>query len=84
LRRQAQRHRKTEQHVTIEERHETTGAARREPRVGDRVPDSVVIESFPEDVYREVPAVRGYRYYPTERGLRLIDPADRGVIEDIE
>jgi Protein of unknown function (DUF1236) len=86
LRQQAQRHRKSEKsekHVIIEERR-TTGAGHREPRVGDRVPDSVVIEIFPEEVYREVPAVRGYRYYPTERGLRLIDPHDRGVIEDIE
>jgi hypothetical protein len=70
--------------TTTTERRTTTGQATVRPRVGERLPDSMEIESFPEDVYREVPAVRGYRYYGTERGLLLVDPAERGVIEDIE
>ena len=74
-RRQAERHRKSEKdkHVIIEERRTTTGAGPREPRVGDRVPDSPVIEGRPVEVYRGEPPVREERH-PSARDIPLIGP----------
>jgi hypothetical protein len=75
LRRQAERHHKSEKdkHVIIEERRSTTGAGPREPRVGDRVPDSAVIERRPVEVYRDEPPVREDRH-PSARDIPLIGP----------
>jgi hypothetical protein len=74
-RRQVERHRKhekSEKSVTIEERRSTTGAGPREPRVGDRVPDSAVIERRPVEVYRDEPPVR--ERHPSVRDIPLIGP----------
>src|SRR2546421_246098 len=35
-------------------------------RVGERLPESVEIRSFPETVYRESPSLRDYRYIDRE------------------
>jgi hypothetical protein len=53
-------------------------------RIGDRLPDSVEIRSFPEVVYRESPRLREYRYI--ERGERtyIIEPGERRIIEEID
>jgi hypothetical protein len=72
-RRQVERHRKherSEKSVTIEERRSTTGAG---PRVGDRVPDSAVIERGPVEVYRDEPPVRR-EHHPSVRDIPLIGP----------
>lgn len=63
----------------------TTGAApqRETIVIGEEVPESVEIESFPEDVYREVPDVREYRYIRSGRDIYLVDPGNRRVIEEI-
>jgi hypothetical protein len=75
-RRQAERHHKSDKnkHVIIEERRTTTGAGPREPRVGDRVPDSAVIERRPVEVYRDEPPVRDDRPHPSVRDIPLIGP----------
>src|SRR6202035_472032 len=75
-RRQAERHRKPDKdrHVIIEERRTTTGAGPREPRVGDRVPDSAFIEGGPVEVYRDGPPVRDDRHRPSARDIPLIGP----------
>jgi uncharacterized protein DUF1236 len=75
-RRHAERHRKADKnkHVIIEERRTTTGAGPREPRVGDRVPDSAVIEGRPVEVYRDEPPVRDDRHHPSVRDIPLIGP----------
>jgi hypothetical protein len=52
--------------------------------VGEAVPDTVEIEEFPETVYREIPDIRAYRYYRTDRDVVIVDPADRHVVEIIE
>lgn len=52
--------------------------------IGETVPETVEIEEFPETVYREVPDIRAYRYYRTDRNVVVVDPADRHVIEIIE
>ena len=64
----------------------TTGSAPRattEVTIGETIPDSVEIESFPEDVYREVPDVRSYRYIERGGDVYLVDPSDRRVIEEV-
>jgi len=64
----------------------TTGAAPRSETiiVGEEVPQSIEIETFPEEVYREVPVVREYRYVRSGSGVYLVDPSSRRVIEEIE
>lgn len=65
----------------------TTGSAPRSSRtmtIGEEAPDTVVIESFPEEVYRDVPEIRSYRYIQGDRGVYIVDPQSRRVIEDIE
>jgi hypothetical protein len=65
----------------------TTGANRSVTEtitVGEPLPATVEIEAFPEEIYSEVPAIRDYRYYRTDRGLFLVDPADRVVIEEVD
>jgi hypothetical protein len=60
---------------------QTTGsAARTVIRRGERLPDSVEVEEFPETVYREAPALREYRYIHRENRTYLVDPAERTVI----
>jgi hypothetical protein len=62
----------------------TTGTApRTEIEVGRRLPDTVEIESFPEEVYREVPSVREYRYIERGDDVYLVDPSSREVIEEV-
>ncbi len=65
----------------------TTGAAPRGDTtivVGEEVPSSIEIESFPADVYREVPTVREYRYVRSGSNMYLVDPSTRHVIEEIQ
>lgn len=64
----------------------TTGSSLRtttEITVGERLPDTVEIESFPEEVYREVPSVREYRYIGRGDDVYLVDPSTREVIEEV-
>jgi hypothetical protein len=63
----------------------TTGSSvRTEIRSGERVPDSVEIEAFPEEIYRESPALREYRYIHRDRRTYVIEPGERRVIEEID
>jgi hypothetical protein len=65
----------------------TTGSAPRTSRtitIGEEVPDSVTIESFPEEVYRDVPEIRSYRYIPSDRGMYIVDPQSRRVIDEFD
>ncbi len=53
--------------------------------VGQRVPDSVELQEFPETIYREAPAMRHYRYYaPESGGVTIVDPEQHTVIDTIE
>lgn len=64
----------------------TTGVAPRTTTsvtIGERLPDSVEIESFPEEIYREVPTVREYRYIERGDDVYLVDPSSREVIEEV-
>ncbi len=73
------------QHTTS--RQITTGSAPRGSTtvvIGQEVPQTVQIETFPEEVYREVPTVREYRYIRSGAGVYLVDPGTRQVIEEID
>jgi len=63
----------------------TSGSAvRTEFRRGERVPDTVEIEAFPEETYREAPALREYRYIRRENRTYVIEPRERTIIEEID
>jgi len=53
-------------------------------RVGDRLPDSVEIRSFPDEVYRESPRLREYRYIERENRTYIVEPGERRIIEEID
>ena len=52
--------------------------------VGDRLPDSVEIRSFPEEVYRESPTLREYRYIERDNRTYVVEPHERTIIEEID
>jgi hypothetical protein len=65
----------------------TTGAAttvEKEITIGDRLPETVVIERFPNTVYRSVPSMRSYHYITRDRGVYVVDPRERTVIDLID
>jgi hypothetical protein len=64
----------------------TTGTAvRSESRVivGEDAPETIEIEELPADVYRQVPAVRSYRYIHRGDDIYLVEPGSRRVIESL-
>jgi hypothetical protein len=73
-------------HKHASRHHFTTGTTTRveEIEVGRPLPESVEVETFPDEVYREVPEVRSYRYLRRNDNIYLVDPRDRRVIEEIE
>lgn len=63
----------------------TTGSAvRTEIRIGEPVPESVEIEELPDEVYRESPGLREYRYIHRENRTYVVEPRERRVIEEID
>jgi hypothetical protein len=63
----------------------TTGSATStRVKVGERLPDSVEIRSFPDEVYRESPSLRDYRYIERDNRTYLIEPRERTIIEEID
>ena len=73
-------------HVRSSTERRTTGssATRVEIRRGERVPETVEIEEFPETVYREVPALRDYRYIYRDNRTYVVEPTERRIIEEID
>ena len=73
------------EHATTRRTTTTGSASRGETRitVGEDAPEAVEIESFPTEVYREVPAVRSYRYIHRGDDIYLVEPGSRRVIESI-
>jgi len=53
-------------------------------RVGERLPDSVEIRSFPDEIYRESPTLREYRYIERDNRTYVVEPRERTIIEEIE
>lgn len=69
----------------VERERQTTGSSvRTEIRTGERVPEGVEIESFPEEVYRDAPTLREYRYINRDSRTYIVEPQERRVIEEID
>jgi hypothetical protein len=72
-------------HVKTRTESQTTGStAKVVVRRGERLPESVEFEEFPETVYREAPSLRDYRYIHRENRTYLVEPTERTVIEEID
>jgi hypothetical protein len=69
---------------TRTERQTTGSTAKVAIRRGERLPDSVEVEEFPETVYREAPALREYRYIHRDNRTYVVEPTERTVIEEID
>jgi hypothetical protein len=85
IRKHARSSRTEERPVRTEER-STTGSATTSTRVrvGDRLPDSVEVRSFPDEAYRESPTLREYRYIERDNRTYVVEPRERTIIEEIE
>lgn len=69
----------------VERERRTTGSTvRTEIRTGERVPEGVEVEEFPEEVYREAPSLREYRYINRDSRTYIVEPHERRVIEEID
>lgn len=66
------------------ERQTTGSSAKTVIRRGERLPENVEVEEFPDVVYREAPSLREYRYIQRENRTYLVDPRERMVIEEID
>jgi hypothetical protein len=55
--------------------------ARFELRVGERVPDTVTLERFPETIFAEEPELKTYEYVVVQERVVLVDPQSREVVE---
>ena len=52
--------------------------------VGEEIPETVELHSFPDVVYERVPEIRHYRYYSDDSGIIVVDPGERRVIDVLE
>lgn len=69
----------------LERERRTTGSTvRTEIRTGERVPEGVEIEAFPEEVYRDAPTLREYRYIKRDSRTYIVEPRERRIIEEID
>jgi hypothetical protein len=69
----------------VERERRTTGSTvRTEIRTGERVPESVEIEAFPDEVYRDAPTLREYRYINRDSRTYIVEPHERRIIEEID
>jgi hypothetical protein len=75
---------RTEPRASRTEQRTTGSVASTRVRVGDRLPESVEIRSFPDEVYRESPRLREYRYIERENRTYIIEPGERRIIEEID
>lgn len=69
---------RTEQRATI------GNAASTHVRIGDRLPESVEVQSFPDEVYRESPTLREYRYIERDNRTYVVEPHERTILEEID
>ncbi|MGL3104887.1 DUF1236 domain-containing protein [Bradyrhizobium sp. BR 1432] len=69
----------------VERERRTTGSTvRTEIRTGERLPEGVEIEAFPEEVYRDAPTLREYRYINRDSRTYIVEPHERRIIEEID
>lgn len=70
--------------VEREKRVTTGSSVRTEIRTGERVPEGVEIEAFPEEVYRDAPTLREYQYINRDSRTYIVEPRERRIIEEID
>ena len=70
--------------VEREKRVTTGSSVRTEIRTGERVPEGVEIEAFPEEVYRDAPTLREYHYINRDSRTYIVEPRERRIIEEID
>ncbi|MGE9007107.1 DUF1236 domain-containing protein [Leptospira interrogans] len=75
---------RTERQATGSTAQTTGSSAKMVIRRGERLPEAVEVDEFPETVYRDAPALREYRYIHRENRTYLVDPGERMVIEEID
>lgn len=73
-------------HSRVSKERRTVGgpAIQSQVRVGDRLPREIEVEEFPDEVYRDAPTLREYRYLRRENRTYVIEPQERLVIEEID
>ena len=76
--------RKHARSTRLEQRTTGSSTASTRVRIGDRLPESVEVRSFPEEVYRESPRLREYRFIERENRTYVVEPRERTIIEEIE
>jgi hypothetical protein len=52
-------------------------------RVGERVPENIALERFPEVIYTEEPELKTYEYIVVQEQVALVDPQSREIVEII-
>ena len=52
--------------------------------VGESVPRTIRLGPFPDDIVREVPEIRSYRFCVRDNDVVLIDPTEYAIVEVIE
>jgi hypothetical protein len=58
--------------------------ARFDLRVGERVPETITLETFPETIFAEEPELKTYEYVLVQERLVLVDPQSREVVEILD
>ncbi|MBV9066684.1 MAG: DUF1236 domain-containing protein [Methylobacteriaceae bacterium] len=53
-------------------------------RVGERVPENITLERFPEVIYSEEPELKSYEYVVVQEQVALVDPQSREIVEIID
>jgi hypothetical protein len=53
-------------------------------RVGERVPDTIMLETFPQTIFAEDPELKTYEYVVVQERVVLVDPQSREVVEILD
>ena len=80
----SQREREIIRRAALSERSTEGAASDVAVTVGTRVPDSVSLLPFSDDVYAEIPQLSPLRFTVVHDEVLLIDPADRRVVDVID
>ncbi len=80
----SQREREIIRRAALSERSTEGAAGDVDITVGTRVPDSVTLLPFPDDVYAEIPQLSPLRFIVVHDEVLLIDPADRLIVDVID
>jgi hypothetical protein len=80
----SQREREIIRRAALSERSTEGAAGDVDIAVGSRVPGSITLLPFPDDVYAEIPQLSPLRFVVLHDEVLLIDPADRRIVNVID